>query len=127
MRTVQISADKTEFLEFLEFASRVRSLKFSMDPHGGSFPSYRTGWSKKASRKYIKDGPSLFQRVATEHDRNRPEGGRFRIDFQGAYSFEAKHYFIIWRKSADLKQYESKVPTVSQNPMDRWAMMAKAR
>jgi hypothetical protein len=127
MRTTQISTNKDKFVEFLEFAERVRSLKFSMDPHGDSFPSYRIGWSKKASRKYIKDGPSLFQTVAAEHDGNRPGGGRFRIDFQGAYSFEAKHYFIIWKKSADLRKYESEVPTVSQNRLDRWAMMARVR
>jgi len=123
----QIPVNEDEFVEFLGLACKVRSLKFSMDPEEGVWPSYEFGHSKKQDRIYIDAAPDLLRRVAREHANQRPEGGRFRLDFQGAFSPDEGKYFLLWNRSKDLILYERSIPTLSKKMIDLWAMIAKRR
>jgi len=123
----QIKIDKNDFVEFLELATQVKSLTFSVDPEGRLFPSYEKGLSDKKKRHYVSALPRLLELVVDRHIDERPEGGRLRVDFQGAWSYELERCFILWSKSADLIAYESNVPIQSQKMIDVFAMMAKHR
>jgi hypothetical protein len=123
----QIPVNKDDFVEFLGLACKVRSLKFSMDPEEGVWPSYEFGHSKKEDRIYIDEAPNLLRRVAKEHANQRPEGGRFRLDLQGAFSPDEGTYFLLWSRSKDLILYEGSIPIQSTKMIDLWAMMAKRR
>lgn len=123
----QIKIDKNDFLEFLELAQRTKTILFSIDPDGRLFPSYEKGWSDKKQRCYIRELPRLLELVVDRHIDERPEGGRLRVDFQGAWSCDSEHYFILWDRSRDLIDYEFSVPLQSRNMIDVYAMMAKHR
>jgi len=130
MRTTQLSVDKAQFMEFLEHACKEGwSLNFSMDTERRVWPSYGRGWSEIDEREYVGDGPWLLNCVTERHADERPEGGRFRINFQGAYSHEANRYFILFSKSKDLIMYERSFPPKSGTPLkalDFYVMKAKA-
>ena len=111
MNKMELRVDKHDFVEFLELAADANTLVFSTNPGGEIFPTgaFR-GLTKKADRADVRRRSGLLDRVAGVYTGSiREEGGKFMIDFRGAYCKGRKCYFMEWIKSRDLNDYENSI------------------
>jgi len=129
MSTMKLGVDKHDFVEFLKLAANANTLVFSTNPRGEIFPTgaYR-GLTKKEERVDVKGRSVLLDRVAGVYSGSiREAGGKFKIDFHGAYCKGQKRYFMEWTKSRDLIDYENSVSDepVPKTMLEMFGQMAK--
>jgi hypothetical protein len=113
-RAQRVDYDEQDFHELVEFfLTRERSLDFftqrlSTNPDERIWIPNSNGRTAPANREYFEGAPRIIS-ITAEIYRNdfRGEGGRFWIDWLGAYSIRDQEYFVRWNKSAKLTLYVS--------------------
>jgi hypothetical protein len=85
---VPLEITHEEFIELLSLQRKCRPdwpAAFSTNPRGHIWPWVCYGWTPLESRDYVRGFSTVIDRVAKLYLDERPEGGRFFIDMQGAH------------------------------------------
>lgn len=85
---VPLEITHEEFIELLSLQRKCRPdwpAAFSTNPLGHIWPWVCYGWTPLQSRDYVRGCSTVIDRVAKLYLDERPEGGRFFIDMQGAH------------------------------------------
>jgi hypothetical protein len=68
------------------------------------------GWTDAAYREYFNNAPQILLEVAgIIRNYFREEGGRFWIDWRGAYSIGNDEYFVLWNRSVERTNYAAEL------------------
>jgi hypothetical protein len=92
---------------------------FFTNEQGSIFVPPGFGYTKMhdPSRNYDFAGKSrLLDAVAKVYRKNRPEGGRFRLDRRGASRTDIRHHFVVWNKPTAVVLHVSRLQK-SLSPM----------
>jgi hypothetical protein len=111
-KATRVDIDKTDFDELVSFfCENERALEFytgriSTNPSGSVWVPDSKGWTEEENRSCFDKMPCMISKAAEIYcSVFRQEGGRFWINFEGAFSIKTEEYFVLWVKPYELRLY----------------------